>query len=119
MQWKMFCQIKTIVTLGFGLLVLIVPALLWGLFGFDINDHVILLSRLIGIVYVAMGVMFFNMRNYDPSPSRKQTAVIVGSADLAAGVLLAVATVQAVVNPLTWLLVASFAVFGVAWFILG
>ena len=119
MKWKMFCQIKTVVTLAFGLLVFFVPALLWGLFGFEINDHVVLLSRLIGIVYVALGVMFYTLRDYESSASRKQTAIIVGSADSAAAVLLAVATVQAVANPFTWVLVASYGLFGLALFILG
>lgn len=119
MKWKTFCLFKTVLTLAFGLLVLLVPSFLWGLFGFDVNDHVVLLSRLIGILYVAMGVMFYNMRFLDPSVSRKQTAVIVGTADLASALLFTVAVLQSVVNPLAWLMMASYGVFAVLWFALG
>ena len=119
MKWKTFCQLKALITLAFGLLVLLVPAFTWGLFGFDVTDHVTLLSRLIGIVYVAMGVMFYNMHSLDPSASRRQTAVIVGTADLASALLFVIATVTSVTNPLAWLLVVSFGLFSVLWFVLG
>jgi hypothetical protein len=118
MQWKTFCQIKTVVTVTFGLIFLAVPSLLWSLFGLDASDLAVLLSRMIGVLYVALGVMIFKMRDLEVSVSRKQTAVIIGTADLASGGLFVLAAIQAVVNPLGWLFVASYGLFGAAWFVL-
>ena len=118
MQWKTFCQIKTVATVAFGVILIAIPALLWSLFGIDASDLAVLLSRMIGVLYVALGVMIFKMRDSDASASRKQTAVIIGTADLATGGLFVLAAVQAVVNPLGWVLVASYGLFGAAWFVL-
>jgi hypothetical protein len=118
MQWKMFCQIKTVVTLVFGGIFLAVPALFWSLFGFDFSDHAVLLSRMLGIIYVSTAVMIFNMRGYEPSASRKQTAVTMGTADIVTGGLFVFVTLQTVVNPIGWVLVAAYVLFGAAWFVL-
>lgn len=118
MQWKMFCQIKTVVTVLFGAIFLAVPALFWSLFGFDSNAHADLLTRMLGIIYVSTAFTIFSMRDLSPSTSRKQTAVTMGTTDLVTACLLVVATIQAVINPLGWVLVAAYVIFGSAWFVL-
>ena len=118
MQWKTFCHIKALVTLGSGLLMLGIPALFWSLFGVHDSDQFILMSRMLGALYVALGFIFFNMRELVASADRKRTGITVGVVDLASGVILAVAACQAVLNPLTWVLVIAYGVFAVAWFVL-
>ena len=119
MQWKTFCHIKAPVTLGSGLLMLVVPALFWSLFGVHDNDQFVVMSRMIGALYVALSFIFFNMRELTASADRKRTAIAVGAADLASALILAVAASQGVLNPLAWVLVATYGVFAFAWIRLG
>ena len=119
MKWKTFCHIKALATFSAGLLMLLIPSLFWSLFGVHESEQFMVLSRILGTLYVALGIIFFHMRELVASADRKRTAITVGSADLASAAILAVAASQVVLNPLTWVLVAVYGVFALAWFALG
>ena len=113
MRLKFWMIVKAMVVLVFGIGFVVIPEFVLDLFGMDLDEGGILMSRLFGAAYIFKALLFWLLRN-TPTSERPIRVVLISDvvSDAIAFVVTLIATVNGVWNGLGWLPVGLYLVFG-------
>jgi hypothetical protein len=109
MQITLFTKPKAIVTLLFAAIFLLDANLILTYFGIELNDGGILVARILGAVYLVLGIEFWMIA--DKKDISERSAILYSFAEIIAGVICLHAAVSGVMNGLGFLLAVAYALF--------
>jgi hypothetical protein len=111
---RVLFMVDAVVAGAFGAALVIAPAFVTGLYGAPLDAVGGFLGRLLGGMLVGDALILWQLRNQATSSAGLAVARGHGVFDAIGCAVCAVATVQGLVNPMGWTLVALFAAFGSA-----
>ena len=104
MKLKTFFTIKAVITIFFGLGFLLTPVLSWGIFGVNLQEEGVMVSRYLGVAFVCIFLLCW--LNRDSSEEAQKTATLVlAITDTLGFVTSLVAQFSGTPNALGWLIV--------------
>lgn len=120
MSYKTMMIIKAAVCLGFGLLLLFVPAFVYGLFGATLNDGGLFAAREYAAAMIGLLMITWFGRNARDSDLRRATILGLTLYDAIGAVLSVIAVLTGVMNALGWAIVALylFLALGFGWLLI-
>lgn len=115
MSITLYTKPKSVLTLGLGLLLAIDPTLIFRWVELTLGDGGMLLGRLLGVVYLGIGIGLWCIRN-EQDLSRRDALVLSG-VDVLAACIVVHTQCLGVMNPLGWGLAAIYlgSALGFAW----
>lgn len=106
MSITLYTKPKSLLTLGLAVVLAVDPSLIFGFLGLPLGDGGMLLGRLLGLVYLGIGMSLWFIRDKQDLPTRD--ALVLFVVDLLATGAVVHAQLLGVMNPLGWALAAVF-----------
>ena len=113
MNFKNLMIIKSLVSLGFGILMLAIPDILLSIFGANLNDGGMFTAREYGAALLGNACLCWIARNSIESTALKAIIVALFVYDLVGCVMTALTVIYGILNPLGWLIVFIYLFFTV------
>jgi len=104
-NFKILMTVKGIVTISFGVGVVLIPAIIFSLFGMALSPGGLLISRLFGAALLIIGMQVYVSRNALPSKELRASMFAASLGDIIAFIVILSAQMQGVMNTIGWLLV--------------
>lgn len=109
MSITVFTKTKAIITIIAALIFLIDANLILQLFSIDLNGGGVMVGRILGGVYLALGISFWLINT--PADIDEKSAKLYAFSEIISSLVCLLATVEGVMNIGGWLLVVAYAFF--------
>lgn len=120
MKLSTLFSIFAVVSLLFGLSLLIFPDMVMNLLGIaSLDDLAAMLLRFIGGVALSLGLMSWSLRNADASQARDGVVLGLSLGNAICALILIWSALSGIFNALIWVEAAIFALFAIAFFLAG
>lgn len=114
MSYKNVMVIKAAVALGFGILLLAVPSVIYGLLGAALSPGGAFAAREYAAAMLGILMLTWFARNAAESPARKAIILALFVYDAIGVIITALAVLQGTLNALGWLIVIVYLFFALA-----
>ena len=114
MTFRNLMIVSTVISLGFGVAFVLMPALLASLYGLGLTPAGTVMARLLGVEISGYGLLAWLLRNASDSEARRAILLAFFITDATGFVVSLLIQLAGLMNPLGWMIVGIYLFFAIS-----